>query len=154
MRQRILILLANLALLLPLLLHAPGAMDLRLLDTLERYTYDLRINLDLATDQDPRIVIVDIDESSLARIGRWPWPRDLLARLVDTLFDDYGIAVLGFDVVFAEPDDTPGDRLLRELLPRLAPDQHEAMGLQQPVDDMLLARDSRFAMSLAARPVV
>ena len=47
--------------------------------------------------------IVDIDEASLARIGQWPWPRDILAQLVDKL-SEAGAAAIAFDVLFAEPD--------------------------------------------------
>ena len=57
---------------------------------------------------DPRIVILDIDEKSLGEIGRWPWSRRLMAELVDKLFQQHGVAVLGFDVVWAEPDPSSG----------------------------------------------
>ncbi|MEQ9608830.1 MAG: CHASE2 domain-containing protein, partial [Kiloniellaceae bacterium] len=49
------------------------------------------------------VVIIDIDEESLAEIGQWPWPRNEVARLVDRL-RDAGVAAVAFDVVFAEPD--------------------------------------------------
>ena len=49
------------------------------------------------------VAIVDIDERSLAEYGQWPWPRDLVARLVAQL-SAYGVVVVGFDIVFAEPD--------------------------------------------------
>jgi adenylate cyclase len=48
-------------------------------------------------------VIVAIDEKSLSELGRWPWPRTTLARLVDAL-KGYGAKAVGFDIVFAEPD--------------------------------------------------
>jgi adenylate cyclase len=49
------------------------------------------------------VVIVDIDEPSLKQIGQWPWARTILADLVDRL-TEMGAVVIGFDVVFAEPD--------------------------------------------------
>jgi adenylate cyclase len=49
------------------------------------------------------VTIVDIDEASLAELGQWPWPRSVLASLVNRLRQD-GAAAIGFDVVFAEPD--------------------------------------------------
>ena len=49
------------------------------------------------------VVIIDIDEASLARLGQWPWPRSVLASLVNRLQQD-GAAAIGFDVAFAEPD--------------------------------------------------
>jgi adenylate cyclase len=51
------------------------------------------------------VLIVDIDEESLARLGQWPWPRSRIAELVDKLSQS-GVAAIGFDVMFAEPDRT------------------------------------------------
>jgi adenylate cyclase len=49
------------------------------------------------------VVIVDIDEASLKEIGQWPWPRTVVADLVNRL-NALGAVVIGFDVVFPEPD--------------------------------------------------
>ncbi len=51
------------------------------------------------------IVIVDIDEKSLARIGQWPWSRDTVARLVEQI-SRQGAKVIGLDMMFIEPDRT------------------------------------------------
>ena len=64
---------------------------------------------------DERIVILDIDEKSLQEVARWPWPRDVMARLMNKLFDDYQLAIVGFDVVFAERDLSSGIGRLDEL---------------------------------------
>src|SRR5438067_12703289 len=58
---------------------------------------------------DPRVktarpvTIIDIDEKSLAKLGQWPWPRTRIADLVANL-TGFGAVVIGFDIVFAEPD--------------------------------------------------
>jgi len=58
---------------------------------------------------DPRVktakpvTIIDIDEKSLAKLGQWPWPRTRIADLVANL-TKLGAVVIGFDIVFAEPD--------------------------------------------------
>src|SRR5712692_6628118 len=58
---------------------------------------------------DPRVktarpvTIIDIDEKSLAKLGQWPWPRTRIADLIATL-TRLGAVVIGFDIVFAEPD--------------------------------------------------
>ena len=70
--------------------------------------YDYRLRLILPGMRDDRIVILDIDEKSLKEEGHWPWGRDRLALLMDKLFDHYAIAVLGFDIVFAEKDTSSG----------------------------------------------
>ncbi len=68
---------------------------------------DMRQSYALPPVSAPRddIVIIDIDDASLRAVGRWPWPRDRLAHLVDTLFDDDHVAALGIDLVLAEPDE-------------------------------------------------
>ena len=53
-------------------------------------------------EQQP-VVIIDLDENSLAEVGQWPWPRRTIARLVQNL-TQMGVAQVAFDVVFAEPD--------------------------------------------------
>ena len=55
--------------------------------------------------------VVDLDDASLARYGQWPWPRTLVARLVDRL-GDAGAAVIAFDIVFSEPDRTSPGRIV------------------------------------------
>jgi adenylate cyclase len=49
------------------------------------------------------VTIADIDEKSLGELGQWPWPRSVLAKMVNWM-QQAGAAVIGFDVVFAEPD--------------------------------------------------
>ena len=50
-----------------------------------------------------QIVIVDIDERSLAAVGQWPWRRDVMAQLVGRL-RDLGASVVALDIIFAEAD--------------------------------------------------
>lgn len=98
-----------------LMLHAARIIEFRFLDELEGLSYDARVRLTMPQTLDDRIVIVDIDEKSLAEEGRWPWGRDRIAQLLDRLFIDYKTAVVGFDVVFAERDDSAGLDVLRKL---------------------------------------
>src|SRR5262245_52349523 len=54
------------------------------------------------------VTIIDIDEASLARLGQWPWPRDVVADLLERLAAGRPL-VLGLGVVFPEADRTsPG----------------------------------------------
>ena len=88
--------------------------------------------------------VVDIDEASLARLGQWPWPRDLLARLLEQL-QQAGAAVVVFDVLFAEPDrSSPSSILDRADLP-----EEVAAALAKLPD-----HDQRFAEALARQPAV
>ncbi|MEM7027015.1 MAG: adenylate/guanylate cyclase domain-containing protein [Pseudomonadota bacterium] len=81
----------------------------------ENLLYDLRIVATMPNEIDERIVIVDIDEKSLREIGRWPWSRNNIAKLVEELFNYYEITILGFDIVFAEPDNSSGLNVLKAL---------------------------------------
>ncbi len=67
--------------------------------------------------EDGRIVIVDINEESLAAEGRWPWPRGQVAELVERLLAR-GVAVVGLDILFPEPGDLVGDAALARQLAR------------------------------------
>jgi adenylate cyclase len=82
---------------------------------LDNIFYDYRLKLTMPGGVDKRIVILDIDERSLKEEGRWPWSRDRLAILIEKLFNHYGVAVAGFDVVFAEKDESSGYRVLQAL---------------------------------------
>jgi len=54
-----------------------------------------------------QVVIATVDEKSLSEIGRWPWSRSMTAKLVDSL-KEYGAKAVGFDIVFAEPEQSTG----------------------------------------------
>lgn len=56
--------------------------------------------------------IVDLDEETLSRLGQWPWPRTRVAELVQKLHHA-GAAAIAFDIVFAEPDRTSPDEILK-----------------------------------------
>ena len=51
------------------------------------------------------VVVIDIDDASLAHVGQWPWPRSVMADLIRHL-QDAGALAIGLDIVFAEPDRT------------------------------------------------
>jgi len=133
--------------------HAARIYQIPLLNTLDAFVYDTRLRLTTAGGIDERIVILDLDEKSLAEVGRWPWGRDKLATLVTRLFDNYGVAVLGFDVVFAEPDNSSGLKSLENIGStelKNDPAFHSALkSLRGPLDF-----DRRFAEALRGRPVV
>ena len=106
--QRILRITLGGVILLALLIDTFGIIKYPFLNQLENWTYDARLNYKRLNTIDDRIVIVDIDESSLALEGRWPWSRDKLAVIVNNLFDVYQADVVGFDIVFAEKDESSG----------------------------------------------
>ncbi|HTW50576.1 MAG TPA: adenylate/guanylate cyclase domain-containing protein [Stellaceae bacterium] len=85
-----------------------------LLDRLMLISFDLYQRISPREPGNIPIRIVDIDEDSLSKYGQWPWSRSLDAQLVGKL-RDAGAAVIGFDIVFAEPDRTSPKLLLAQL---------------------------------------
>ena len=135
------------------LLHAGDVLRLDVLQRLDNILYDARLRATMPRALDERIVIVDIDEKSLAEVGRWPWGRNKLAELVNELLDRQQVAMLGFDVVFAETDDSSGLKRLKQLANNEMKDQPGfAERLGQIQGD--LDYDAVFAKSISNRPVV
>ena len=97
------------------LLHITGTLHLQVLERLDNIIYDARLRTTMPRTLDERIVIVDIDEKSLERLGHWPWGRDKLAALTRELFERQQAAVVGFDVLFAEADGSSGLSSLERL---------------------------------------
>ncbi|MGH8461449.1 MAG: CHASE2 domain-containing protein, partial [Stenotrophobium sp.] len=133
------------------LVHSSGWHPYSLLTTVENFTYDARVRLTLPHTPDPRIVIVDMDERSLAAEG-WPWPRNKFAKLVTQLFDTYHARVLGFDIVFAEPD-TSGVSVLDSLAANELKDVPD-LSRRLPELRRRLDFDQQFGDALKNHPVV
>jgi adenylate cyclase len=81
------------------------------LPRLNNIVYDVTYKLFHSKAKSDAIVIVDIDEKSLIREGKWPWSRDKVAALVSNL-QHAGAAVIAFDILFAENDFNPAKIIL------------------------------------------
>jgi len=140
---------------LVLLGHAAKLYQIGIITRLDNIIYDYRLRLTMPGSVDDRIVILDIDEKSLdpRALGRWPWGRDKIVTLLQRLFDKYGVAVIGLDVVFAEPDESSGlpvlERLAKTRLKEIGPFQSALNDLRPQLD-----YDALFAKFLKGRPVV
>jgi len=84
--------------------------------TLDRLSYDVRVGLSAKEELDTRVVIIDIDERSLKVEGQWPWARARFADLVNSLYDNYQIDTVGFDIIFPEPEDSYTDTRVNSLV--------------------------------------
>ncbi len=74
-----------------------------------------------------QVVIATVDEKSLNELGRWPWPRSYLGKLLETL-KGFGAKAVGFDIVFAEPDENSGLTEIKDLSRELS-----SQGISNPV---------------------
>lgn len=81
---------------------------------------DAFLRLQVDTKEEPRVLVVDIDEASLARLGPWPWPRERLADLVEMLLTRYEARGVALDILLPESNNGAGDTRLA-LLARHGP---------------------------------
>ena len=135
------------------LASAAGLWLVPLVQQLDRAAYDARLLLTMPGTLDERVVIVDIDEASLAQVGQWPWDRRHLAALVHELAQRQQVAAIGIDAVFAEPDRS-------SVLPRMQELAAGDLRHHAPLSDWLtrnadrLDHDVILAKALRASPAV
>ncbi|MCX5910179.1 MAG: adenylate/guanylate cyclase domain-containing protein [Deltaproteobacteria bacterium] len=94
----------KIALLLSLVILAVYFLDPPFLSLLEFKVLDLRFLSRGKVPPSGAVALVTIDEKSLDELGRWPWPRTRIAQLLDALVK-YNPKVVGFDIVWSEPDE-------------------------------------------------
>lgn len=118
-------------------------------ERLDGLIYDIKIkHLPPWSESVTNIQIVDIDEYSLATVGRMPWPRDIFAQLTHKL-TELGAIVITYDVLFSEPQINPAISILSQLehLTTLKKEQREALITQ-------FDYDQQFASIMATNEVV
>ncbi len=139
-----------------------GGKSLELVDRLEKTAYDWRLLRDAkqARRKNADIVIIDIDRDSLRSLGSWPWNRDLLAKLLNQLFERYGVLVAAFSFPFPDTnDDTLAalkdvDKRLMMSDDEIAPETREQLEAQLRRITQEYDYDSLFADSMRNRAVL
>jgi adenylate cyclase len=122
--------------------------DFKPVESLRLAVFDEYQRLAPAEYEDAGVRIIDIDDDTLDRIGQWPWPRIQVAALVERLAA-LGVAVVAFDVVFAEPDRTSPQRLMRSWFNADTP-----QGLLDELLSRLPDYDAALAKAIASTPTV
>lgn len=88
------------------------------IERLNNIAYDMQLRADLLTHRkktlDTAVVIVDVDDRSLAEEGRWPWPRSKLALIVDHL-QAAGAVVIVFDMLFPYKENNIAEMVLQKI---------------------------------------
>ncbi len=153
LKQRFLRYGLGLALTFLFILHASQHLRIPVINSLENLAYDFHVQISLPENVDKHVLIIDIDEKSMSAIGQWPWSRDVLANLVDTLFDYYKINVIGFDILFAEQDEDARDRILSSMANSPLADNSDFQQLYNQIAPSLF-RDQKFANALVNRKTV
>jgi adenylate cyclase len=83
---------------------------------LEDLAYDVQLRAYLLTQPkwESSVVIIDIDDKSLSKEGRWPWPRNKLGELVKHL-QEAGVVVVAFDIIFPENQENIAEDVYQKL---------------------------------------
>ena len=126
------------------------------LDQFEEYSYDLRAQHCQFFQPPPtdRLVHIDIDDASLEAIGAWPWPRTLMAEIVEEL-RIADTKALAFDVIYSEPQETryePVSQFAPGAATRPAPG-NDKLVLTRPVNDDEIFADALRRFGRAIVPV-
>lgn len=127
-----------------------------LINQLDNRIYDQMVQLNLRPHlQNPQVVIIDIDNKSVEKEGRWPWPRNKMAELINKL-KQYGVVTIGTDIVMAESEVNYAIGLKTELQPlktKLTPEQQQLPVLLEEIAPQV-DNDQIFAHSLLGHNVV
>jgi CHASE2 domain-containing sensor protein len=83
-------------------------------DVIEKKTFDLRSRISASTERNPDIEIVVISDDDLAEIGRFPWPRNIIAQGINNLAMA-GAKVIALNIMFNEPEESAGLKTIKEL---------------------------------------
>lgn len=86
----------------------------KLPDSIDNRFRDYLFNIRGEIPNSNSVVIVDIDEKSLKTLGQWPWSRNKLSLLLETL-SAYEVGIIGFDIVFPENDNSSPHKVLKDL---------------------------------------
>jgi len=87
----------------------------RVFETLEKIIYGMEMRLDLPERiGENRIAIVNIDEKSIHQLGRWPWPRSVIADMIQILKNN-GAKLIALDFLFSEKERNQGLQEVRDL---------------------------------------
>jgi adenylate cyclase len=117
---------------------------------IELKTYDLRFSWRGYKKPSPAIVAAVIDEKSLDKEGRWPWPRGKVAKLINKLSDD-GAKVIGFDLTFTDVDENSNLGLLNTLDGEIKSLHIQDKGLLDFIEKNKLQADNDLALANAIK---
>jgi adenylate cyclase len=119
-------------------------------ELIELKTFDMRFKWRGVKSPSPAIVSAVIDEKSLDKEGRWPWPRSKMAKLVNKLSDD-GAKVIGFDFFFTEPDENSNLEFLSSLDEKIKSLDIKENGLHDLIEKSMINADNDFAFTKAIK---
>lgn len=125
--------------------------DVGFFERTERILYDVRLGYLAEPKSHDNIVIIDIDEASLDQVGRWPWRRDVIGRLIERLVDEHKVRMVLTNLQFADPDLT-GPQIMAEIRERFEYDLAVQFAIDSIESDYDF--DDRFSQMLDGKSVL
>lgn len=114
----------------------------QILDDIEGRLLDARFKLRGSIPTSGLVALVAVDEKSIENVGRWPWSRQTIGKLIDKV-DEAGADAIGMDIVFSEPQPGPASQLLSDS--KISPQVRDALvGIEKLHNpDKILAQSIR-----------
>ena len=120
------------------------------LEIVELKTLDLRFKSRGTQKPHDAVVLAVLDEKSLNREGRWPWPRSKIARVIDYLSND-GAKVIGFDIGFLEPDENTNLKIIDQFEQKITPLQLKNNQIKKFIKESKLRADNDLILANAIK---
>ena len=117
----------------------------------ENKTLDYRFKLRGSIPTHSDIVLIDIDDTSMKAIGRWPWDRAYHGKMIDILSKS-GVAAIGYDVLFDQPATVEGDNVLINTTAGIKNIHYPVgFGLREGVAEPMGVRDGETSLNVLKR---
>lgn len=100
-------------------------------DPVEMKSFDMRARLAAPSDRSPDIELVVITDDDLLEMGRWPWPRSVIAKCIDNL-SEAGAKVIALNFYFVDPEENAGLKIIKNLK-----EEYDRLGLAQKANNGL-----------------
>ncbi len=108
--------------------------------TTEERTYDLLLHVKKPVKQDPRILLMDVDDLAISNVGTWPWSRDKMAAGL-AYFTEFGAQKVEFDIVYEQDSPLAVDsNVLNESIPEEF--QNQFQGITSNIKDLFAALEN------------
>lgn len=95
-------------------LHEQSNFALKILNQIHQKSIDFRLIARGERKGSEQVAVLAVDEKAIENLGRWPWPRNMIATVIDNAVEN-GAKVIGFDIIFAEHDQNQAVRSLEKL---------------------------------------
>ncbi len=106
-------------------------------ESLENRIYEIEMRLDTPRNpSESKVAIVNIDDKSIRKLGKWPWPRHIIAEMIKILKSN-GAKFIGIDMIFSEKEQNPGMKEIEKLYSKIL--KRETSYAKEKKDTWILA---------------